>query len=228
VNAGDIGFVALLGGLLGLDTVSFPQAMVARPLVASTVAGAFFGAPVNGLLVGVVLELLALETLPVGASRYPEWGAASVAAGAVASEHPIDAAGALAIVALGGLAAAQLGGMSMTSLRKLNAYWARRWRASVDRGSASAVVGLQLAGLGADYLRGALLAAAAAAVLAPLTSEVLVRWTVDPLVSRSLVTAVAAGSAVGAAWKILHGARGARWYFLGGLAFGGLLLVLTR
>ena len=30
-----------------------------------------------------VLELIALETLPVGASRYPEWGSAAVVGGAL-------------------------------------------------------------------------------------------------------------------------------------------------
>ena len=70
--------LALLGGLLGLDVVSFPQAMVSRPIVASTLAGTLIGHSESGLLIGVVLELIALDTLPFGASRYPEWGSASV------------------------------------------------------------------------------------------------------------------------------------------------------
>ncbi|OYV73746.1 MAG: hypothetical protein B7Z72_01815, partial [Gemmatimonadetes bacterium 21-71-4] len=61
--------IALLGGVAGLDTVSFPQAMISRPLVAATLGGMLAGAPMHGLLVGAVLELIALETLPVGASR---------------------------------------------------------------------------------------------------------------------------------------------------------------
>ena len=35
--------IALLGGVLGLEVVSFPQAMVSRPLVAATLAGALIG-----------------------------------------------------------------------------------------------------------------------------------------------------------------------------------------
>src|SRR5690348_10088042 len=77
--------IALLAGVLGLDVVSFPQAMISRPIVAATLGGAFLGAPVAGLVCGAALECLALESLPVGASRYPEWGSASVVAGAVAS-----------------------------------------------------------------------------------------------------------------------------------------------
>ena len=70
--------LTVLGAVLGLDAVSFPQAMLSRPIVASTLGGAVVGDPLSGLLAGAALEFVALETLPVGASRYPEWGSASV------------------------------------------------------------------------------------------------------------------------------------------------------
>ena len=35
--------IALLGGLIGLDVVSFPQAMISRPTVAATLGGASAG-----------------------------------------------------------------------------------------------------------------------------------------------------------------------------------------
>ena len=73
--------LALLGAVLGLDVVSFPQAMISRPLVAATAAALLLGDPVSGLLVGATLEMFALETLPFGASRYPEWGSAAVVGG---------------------------------------------------------------------------------------------------------------------------------------------------
>jgi len=87
--------LALLGGLLGLDVVSFPQAMVSRPIVASTLAGTFIGHPESGLLIGIVLELIALDTLPFGASRYPEWGSAGVVGGALFSAEAHGMPGAL-------------------------------------------------------------------------------------------------------------------------------------
>ena len=43
--------LGLLGALLGLDVVSFPQAMISRPIVAATIAGALVGAPGRGLVV---------------------------------------------------------------------------------------------------------------------------------------------------------------------------------
>ena len=85
--------LTLLGAVLGLDAVSFPQAMLSRPIVAATLGGAFVGNAEVGLLVGATLELIALETLPVGASRYPEWGSASVVGGAASSTGVVGAVG---------------------------------------------------------------------------------------------------------------------------------------
>src|SRR5919109_1749883 len=79
---------ALLGAIVGLDVVSFPQAMISRPIVGATISGLLLGHPAGGLLVGPTLELIALETLPVGASRYPEWGSAAVVGGALFSLRP--------------------------------------------------------------------------------------------------------------------------------------------
>ena len=87
--------LAMLGGLLGLDVVCFPQMMISRPLVGATIAGAFVGDATTGMLVGVTLELIALATLPFGASRYPEWGSAAVVGGALFVDYPSQPAGAM-------------------------------------------------------------------------------------------------------------------------------------
>ena len=72
------------GIVVALDLVSGPQALLSRPLVAGTVAGLIAGDLEAGLRVGMLLELFALDVLPVGASRYPDYGPATVAAVAVA------------------------------------------------------------------------------------------------------------------------------------------------
>ncbi len=71
--------VGVLGGFVGLDTTSCPQMMISRPLVAGTLTGAVFGRPLEGMVLGFVLEAFALITLPIGAARYPEHGTATVA-----------------------------------------------------------------------------------------------------------------------------------------------------
>src|SRR5437899_1263805 len=59
------------GTLVGLDLVSLPQMMIARPLVAGTIAGAILGDIPTGLKLGIGFELLQYDILPVGAVRYP-------------------------------------------------------------------------------------------------------------------------------------------------------------
>jgi PTS system mannose-specific IIC component len=219
--------IALLGGLLGLDVVSFPQAMLSRPLVAATLAGAFVGHPLSGLLAGVVLELIALETLPFGASRYPEWGSASVVGGTLFADFGETGPGALAVAVLGTLATAWIGGWTMVVLRRANATWAARRREALAAGSYRAVAGLQLLGMTADLARGALLTLVALAVLGPLSRAVVSLWTVDARLSRAVVVGLAGTVAAGAAWKIFHTTRGALWYFLGGavLALAAVLVL---
>jgi mannose/fructose/N-acetylgalactosamine-specific phosphotransferase system component IIC len=212
--------LALLGGVLGLDVVSFPQAMISRPIVAATLGGAFAGDAVSGLLVGAVLELIALDTLPLGASRYPEWGSASVVGGALFAAHSAYPAGSMAIAVLGTLAAAWVGGWTMVKLRGLNARWAGQRRDALAAGSRDAVVGLQLLGLTADLARGALFTAVAYVVLAPTARAAIAVWSVDARVSRAVVVGAAITVAAGAAWKIFHSTLGVRWTFLAGLAVG--------
>jgi len=219
--------LSLLGAIVGLDVVCFPQMMFSRPLVAATLAGAFVGDATRGLVVGVVLELIAIATLPFGASRYPEWGSAAVVGGAIAATLDPGRAGTVTIGVLGALATAWAGGWTLVKLRQWNAYLARRRRPALDAGSRGAVIGLQLAGLTSDLVRAAILTAVAYAVLFPLAVYLSARWSFSGPLSRSVVLMLATAVATSAAWVIFHSARGARWYFAGGVVVG-LLLLLAR
>jgi PTS system mannose-specific IIC component len=212
--------LALLGGVLGLDVVSFPQAMISRPVVAATLGGAFAGDAGSGLLIGAALELVALDTLPLGASRYPEWGSASVVGGALFAAQPSHPSGAMAVAVLGTLAAAWVGGWTMVKLRGQNARWARQRRDAIAAGSRDAVVGLQLLGLTADFFRAALFTTIAYAVLAPTLRAAVGVWGIDARTSRAVIVAVAVTVAASAAWRIFHSTLGVRWTFLAGLAVG--------
>jgi PTS system mannose-specific IIC component len=219
--------LSLLGAVVGLDVVCFPQMMYSRPLVAATLAGAFVGDATRGLLVGVVLELIAIATLPFGASRYPEWGSAAVVGGAIAANLPADRAGVVTLSALAALATAWVGGWTLVKLRQWNAGLARHRRPALDSGARGAVIGLQLAGLTGDLVRAGLLTAVAYAVFFPLASHFVDDWAFSGPLSRSVVMMLATAVAASAAWVIFHSARGARWYFAGGV-IAGLLLLLAR
>jgi PTS system mannose-specific IIC component len=224
VSAIDVIVLSLLGGVLGLDTVSFPQAMLSRPIVGATLAGMILGDAVAGLLVGATLELFAVDTLPFGASRYPEWGSAAVVGGALFARASDFTAGRLTTAALAALAVAWIGGWSMVQVRRLNAYWARSRLDEVSRGARRTVTGLQVAGLGADLVRGILLTAAGLVTLHPLQMVALQRWSTGAPLSRAMVAGAAGAVALGAAWKLFHAVPGFRWLFLLG-ATAGLTLV---
>lgn len=215
--------LAVLGAVLGLDVVSFPQAMISRPIVAATASGALIGQPVRGLAIGVALEFFALESLPFGASRYPEWGSAAVVGGALFAMSPDGTAGAMTVSALAALITASIGGTSMVWLRRWNARQAKQQQQGLARGSGRTVVGLQLAGLTADLVRGGVLTLLALAVFAPLREAVLSTTTISPTLSRAVVVSVASAVGIAAVWKVVRTTTGARWWLLTGLAVGFLL-----
>jgi PTS system mannose-specific IIC component len=218
--------LGLLGAVLGLDTVSFPQAMLSRPLVAATAGGALLGEPMSGLVMGAALELIALETLPFGASRYPEWGSASVVGGAIFAEAADGTAGAMSVSFIAALTTAWFGGWTMVKLRQMNARWAAHSRKALDAGARGSVISLQLKGMTADLVRGFLVTVAAWAVFLPLAMLALGEWTVEARLSRAIAVGIATSVAAGAAWKIFHGSMAARWTFVAGLAMGFAMMVL--
>ncbi|MGI9076543.1 MAG: PTS sugar transporter subunit IIC [Gemmatimonadaceae bacterium] len=219
--------LALLGAVLGLDVVSFPQAMISRPIVASTLAGTLAGSATAGLLAGALLELFALEMLAVGASRYPEWGSASVVGGALfAGMEPAGWTGALPAAIAAALLTAWLGGWSMYLLRRVNGVLARRRLGELDAGSRSAVLGLQITGLTADVVRGGVLTLLALMVFVPAARYAAREWAFESARSEAVVLTLAVATAGAAGWRLFHAAAGARWLFLGGAAAGTALATL--
>lgn len=145
------------GTVAGLDLVSVLQGLFNRPLVAGAVAGVIIGDPAAGLRIGAALELFALDVLPVGASRYPDYGAATVAAVAQGAWQPWGAA--LGPAVLLGLILAHIGGWSIVAQRRVTAWALRRSAPALDRGDPGVARRLHLVGLGTDLARSAGLAA---------------------------------------------------------------------
>ena len=141
----------LWGSIVAVDLVTVPQGLLSRPLVAATVAGAMAGNLLAGLMVGAVLELYALEVLPIGASRYPDYGPASVAAGATVALVPPASIGVAGLVAL---PLAVLGGWSLHLHRRHNARSIEAKIGLVTAGDARALWHLQREGLLRDVRRG--------------------------------------------------------------------------
>jgi PTS system mannose-specific IIC component len=218
----ELGWLLLWGTLVGLDLVSLGQTMIARPLVAATVAGIVLGDPVAGASVGVLLELFALDLLPVGASRYPDYGPAAVAAAAAAAGSPnmlaLGLAGAL------GLGVAYLGQWSIHWVRRLNGHdIGRHWR-SVEAGDAAVIGRLHLKAVLRDGLRSAILTGLGLGL-----ALLLRRYPPVALGGALLLSAAAIGAALGvSSLGVLRLSLSppARWSLAAGLVAGGMWVIL--
>lgn len=213
----------LWGTLVGLDLVSVPQSMISRPLVAGTVAGWLLGDVHAGLRIGVVFELFALDVLPVGAVRYPDYGPATVAAVVAGVGLPWQL-GMGVSVALG-LVLALLGGWTLQLVRRSNARAIQRRAAALAAGESSAIRRLQYGGLLRDAARGLLL------TLLGVVTAIAIRERVrlDEQTQLAL-TLVAVGSALAAAANgaFRSSSRSTRFKWLAaGAGAGVLLAVLT-
>lgn len=212
----------LWGTVVGLDLVSVGQAMFARPLVAATVAGVVLGDPMAGATVGAILELFALDVLPIGAVRYPDYGVGAVAAAATAAHAPGALSTGIAVCV--GLAVAYIGERGMRLVRLSNTADVRRVRHALDGGGVQAVVAIHTRGLFRDALR-----SLAVTALGLVMAFGVYRWSPVTLQEAVLVTVVVTGAALGsAAGGVMHAVagRGAglRWFGIGIL--GGLLWVV--
>jgi len=213
------GAVVAVGALAGLDLVSFPQAMLGRPLVAGFFGGLVAGGPMAGLATGAVLELFAFEVLPVGASRYPDWGPASTAAGALAGLRggawdPAWMAGIMVVA----LVAAWLGGLGLMLVRRLNAAQLRRREAAVESGDQRALAALQLGGIARDLVRAALLTGVTLGVGERVARHVALGWRAPRPLADVAVVGTALGVALWSAYRLYGQGTPRRWLAAGTVA----------
>jgi PTS system mannose-specific IIC component len=212
-----------LATLAGLDLVSVLQGLWSRPLVVGTGSGLLVGDVETGLRVGALLELFALDVVPVGAARYPDFGAATAAA-------VLYAAGGEWTATLGaasgiGLALAIAAGATIPAVRRWNARTVRRHGERLAAGDPAAVRGVHLACLGHDATRSLGLAAAWIGIAGLLRAFHL---RPDPELG-GLLSTVCLGGGV---WSAAHGATisapggGRRAVAAAGLAMGVVLVVV--
>jgi hypothetical protein len=186
------------------------------------VAGAIVGDPATGVLVGMVLELYALEVIPVGGSRYPDFGPAAVAGTAAAADAPLAEIG--PGIALG-LLVAYVGDWSIVALRRWNTGRVRAAAQALDEGDLPTISRVQLHGVLGDGLRAGLLTGAGLMLALAVR-----RWPLlDPRAAH-LLTAVLAGvglaTAAANAVRLVERGRGV-WWFTVGLA-GGIAWIALR
>jgi PTS system mannose-specific IIC component len=213
------------GTLVGLDLVSVPQMMIARPIVAGGIAGGILGDAATGLLVGVLFELFQFDILPVGAVRYPEYGPATVAA--VSAAHAVTGALGFGLGALVGLVTGLLGGVSIHVTRRLTARAVRRSVEPLEAGDVGVLVRIHYQAIARDAVRAALVTSAGL-VLAIGARSILV-MTISPRGAGLLgVAALAAGLAAGSSgtYRLVGRGPALRWFALG--LCGGAVVTWIR
>jgi PTS system mannose-specific IIC component len=219
-------FLGLIGGVVGLDATSFPQAMWSRPIVAATAAGLVFGRPMSGLLVGALLEIFSILILPFGAARYPESGTAAAAS---AAAYVVTDTGApldpwmLMLAVVFGLGWEQVAGASVIFVRRLNG---RLVALPPDGGySDRQVTQRHLLAMTIDFVRGAW------AVLVGAIFGIVLLRALAPLPAHgdgvsTGVLIVAAAAMLGSVLTLFGGLRARAASFGLGLLCGLLLLLL--
>lgn len=109
----------LVGLVLGLCKsewiYGFPQ--VGRPIVVSTLTGLFLGDPVQGVIMGSVLELMFIGSFPIGAAVSPDY----TSAGAICTAFAILTGGGKAVATAMALPIALLGGFIFIGCKLMNA-----------------------------------------------------------------------------------------------------------
>jgi mannose/fructose/N-acetylgalactosamine-specific phosphotransferase system component IIC len=222
VSAGTLALLVVWGTLVGLDLVSVPQMMIARPLVAGTFAGLLLGDLEAGLRLGIVFELFQFDILPVGAARYPEYGPATIVA--VAATHWLGRDDAWGIGVGLGLLVALFAGSTLHVLRTANARAVRRAAAQLESGDVRALARIHAAGLARDVTRAAFVTTTGLAA-----GWLLWRVGVAGLPPRvfTLSAALGGGAALAAGvaglLRIVGRGAGLRW-FAAGLAGGVVAL----
>jgi len=80
----DLLFISLWGGIVALDTTAAFQILISHPLVSGSVVGLMLGNFPLGFSIGIILELVWLNELPIGGAPFAEGNIGGTAAAATA------------------------------------------------------------------------------------------------------------------------------------------------
>lgn len=120
----DILRLAVVGGLVGLDTAAAFQVMICQPLVGGLLAGWALGEPGTGALVGLLFQGLYLAEFPIGARLFCDGNLAAVQAAALTvfgtSHLTLPLGSSICIAFLWAIPTAVIGGQVIAWTRRLH------------------------------------------------------------------------------------------------------------
>ncbi len=220
----------LLGGVVSMDTTSGPQVMVSEPLVSCTILGLLFGMPVEGVLIGILFQLLWLGYMPLGAVRFTD----HIMAAFIATASLLYAAHLYGLsgeqVQAGFLPAMLFGvlvgsaGLHLTDfIRDRNGGLSENLQARFERGEMPGVGWWHLAGMAFTFLKGAAMAVVfvpVGAFLCGLTRHLTGTWDHALALGSLIILGAVAAPAVHFYWLggkhryLLYGSVGGVLWFL--------------
>jgi mannose/fructose/N-acetylgalactosamine-specific phosphotransferase system component IIC len=158
--------IAVAGGIAAADTTALFQGMLFQPLVVGTLLGAALGLPLEGALLGGLLQLLWISDLPIGGASFPDIGPASagVIGGVllVGVPEPVSLGQAGLAAVICALPLAWLAGRTVIWQRRYQRGMAPRALAAVRAHRPGYLRWLLVEGITLSFVRGALFAFTAA------------------------------------------------------------------
>ncbi len=115
--------VSIWGGMVALDTTAALQLMISQPLVAASVIGLLMGNVMIGFTIGLLLQLVWLNELPIGAAYFSEGNIGAAVAAAVAIlcfEATARLEPVLLLALIWGILTSYIGGKMVILLRNFN------------------------------------------------------------------------------------------------------------
>ncbi|MBN1465711.1 PTS sugar transporter subunit IIC [candidate division KSB1 bacterium] len=126
----DIFLASLWGGIVALDTTALMQIMISRPMVACSIVGLLLGNMPLGFIMGILVELLYINELPIGAANFAEGNVGSTAATTVAilmtRQLPQHYYMSIALALVLTVAISSLGGRLVVLKRRINGVFYER------------------------------------------------------------------------------------------------------
>ncbi|MCB0273315.1 MAG: PTS system mannose/fructose/sorbose family transporter subunit IID [Calditrichaeota bacterium] len=128
-------FLIILIGILALDTTVAFQTMIAQPLFSCTLVGGYLGDWYTGLQLGMLLQLLWLNLIPAGGTRFPESNLASMVITVLVVEYQPEHLphGVFALSLIIGIAVAYAGQWVTILDRRINTLILRMAKQYIDR-----------------------------------------------------------------------------------------------
>lgn len=217
--------VVLLGGIAGVDATSVGQFMVSRPFVAATVMGLVAGRPIEGAMLGAILELFALVILPVGAARYPESGTAAVAAtGAYVATTPVMSPAVMLIAVLFALLWERVGGLTVVLGRRFNEEYVALAPLDAARPDRD-LERRHLVAIGVDFTRAALVTVGGWLLGTLALQSIAQLWSMSSSVAPAILS-IGLSCMVGAALPLFGGLHARKVALLIGVVCGSLIVIL--